>query len=337
MAPFKSSLSRSATKLIGVFRDRDTSLRGYKQTSREAERFEVTGGTKIESGGYTYHVFTADTPSPESNLIVNAVALSKNAQILVVGGGGEGAKDDGGGGGAGSVVYDPTFLLTGSNSYAVTVGGEASTIPSTNNVPGFGAVGNPSSFGDNFLAKGGGSGIKTPSIPGSLLGGSGGGGAYPGVPGSNAVAPGNIPPSATSYQNNGGDAGSPSAVEGGGGGGAGSAGAQGHPSSGAGGNGRAFPEFPGPVISPAVPSPEQSAFQTAVGPTGLFGGGGGAGGRQDLTSGGPGGGGDGGYPGSSAGNPGIYGTGGGGGGTGGGGATSGGNGASGIVIVRYTT
>ena len=34
MAPFKSSLSRSAGKLFGVSRGRDTSLRGYTQTSR---------------------------------------------------------------------------------------------------------------------------------------------------------------------------------------------------------------------------------------------------------------------------------------------------------------
>lgn len=335
MAPIKSSLARTGTKLLGLFRQTDLSLRGLKQSARQAPKFEATGGTKIDSGGYTYHVFTVNTPSPESSLVVDAIVTTKSAQILVVGGGGEGAKDDGGGGGAGSVVYDPTFELGGSVTYAVTVGGEASTPGSP--VPGYGAVGNPSAFGSSFAAKGGGSGVKDPSIPTSLRGGSGGGGAYPGVPGTDSVAPGNIPPSATSYQNNGGDAGDPSSVEGGGGGGAGSAGVQGHPSSGAGGNGRAFPEFPGPVISPAVPSPEQSAFQTAVGPTGLFGGGGGAGGRQDLTSGGPGGGGDGGYPSSPAGNPGIYGTGGGGGGTGGGNGTAGGNGGAGIVIVRYTT
>ena len=64
----------------------------------------------------------ADTPSPQSSLVVTAVADSRSAQILVVGGGGEGGKDDGGGGGAGSVVYDPTFSLSGNNTYAVTVG-----------------------------------------------------------------------------------------------------------------------------------------------------------------------------------------------------------------------
>ena len=143
--------------------------------------------------------------------------------------------------------------------------------------------------------------------------------------------------SATSYQTAGGANGP--LERNGGGGGAGSAGGNGSPGPGLGGNGRAFPEFPAPVIAPAIPSPQQSAFTSAVGPTGLFGGGGGAGGRSPAKQGGPGGGGPGGNPGSNpaAGTPGVYGTGGGGGGTGQGSALAGGDGAAGIVVVRYTT
>ena len=66
----------------------------------------------------------ADTPSPQSSLVSYCDCRFKNSQILVVGGGGEGGKDDGGGGGAGSVVYDPTFSLGATTSYAVTVGGQ---------------------------------------------------------------------------------------------------------------------------------------------------------------------------------------------------------------------
>ena len=338
MSPLKSSLARTVSKLLGVSKNTDLSIRGGAQTARQGAVFEVSGGTTITSGIYTYHVFTADTPSPQSSLVVTAVADSRSAQILVVGGGGEGGKDDGGGGGAGSVVYDPTFSLGATTSYAVTVGATASTpSPPTSGGP-LGALGNNSSFGSNFLAKGGGSGAKSP-IPSSNIGGSGGGGAYPGVEGAPGSAPGNIPPSATSYQTAGGANGSPGAVEGGGGGGAGSAGGNGSPGPGLGGNGRAFPEFPAPIIAPAIPSPQQSAFTSAVGPTGLFGGGGGAGGRSPAKQGGPGGGGPGGNPGSNpaAGTPGVYGTGGGGGGTGQGSALAGGDGAAGIIIVRYLT
>ena len=142
MSPLKSSLARTVSKLLGVSKDTDLSIRGGVQTARQGAVFEVSGGTTITSGIYTYHVFTADTPSPQSSLVVTAVADSRSAQILVVGGGGEGGKDDGGGGGAGSVVYDPTFSLSGNNTYAVTVGATASTpSPPTSGGP-FGAGNN---------------------------------------------------------------------------------------------------------------------------------------------------------------------------------------------------
>ena len=35
MAPIKSSLARSASKLLSVFRERDISLRGHVQTNRK--------------------------------------------------------------------------------------------------------------------------------------------------------------------------------------------------------------------------------------------------------------------------------------------------------------
>ena len=338
MAPLRSSLARTVGKLLRVSKDADLSLRGTDDTARQNESFSASGGTLITSGIYSYHVFTSDTPSPESSFVVTAAGVTKTAQILVVGGGGEGGKDDGGGGGAGSVVYDPSFSLGGNVTYAVTVGGTAATpSPPPSGGP-FGAKGNPSQFGPGFVANGGGAGSKA-AVPAPARGGSGGGGAYPNVDGYAAVSPPTIPPSATSYQNDGGDHGSPGTVTGGGGGGAGGGGQNGPPEPGAGGPGQPFPEFPAPVISPAIPSPNQSAFETAVGPTGLFGGGGGGGGRQPVMPGGPGGGGAGGFPGppSGQGTPGVYGTGGGGGGTGQGSAVSGGTGGAGIVVVRYTT
>ena len=44
MAPFKSSLAKSAGKLFGVFRERDLSLRGATQSSRFGGPFNATGG-----------------------------------------------------------------------------------------------------------------------------------------------------------------------------------------------------------------------------------------------------------------------------------------------------
>ena len=79
-----------------------------------------------------------------------------------------------------------------------------------------------------------------------------------------------------------------------------------------------FSHFAGPDVQSGIPSPNRTAFNSAVGPTGLYagGGGGGQGNNHSPTSGGPGGGGAGksGHP--NAGDPGVYATGGGGGGGG---------------------
>ena len=51
MAPIKSSLSRSVSKLLGVFKDTDLSLRGNAQSNRvPPPPFEASGGTKTTSG-----------------------------------------------------------------------------------------------------------------------------------------------------------------------------------------------------------------------------------------------------------------------------------------------
>jgi len=304
---------------------------------------------------YRAHVFT----NSGTFEVTDTGDFGNNIDFLVVGGGGGGSFTPGpgnggrGGGGAGGLrtnaapsfphnLPSSTMAYPGSGtvSYTVTVGAGGLFGQNNNGTDGGNSsIVHPSlNSGTGIVATGGGYGVYAPGGNGGG-GGSGGGGAYPGVEGSPGSAPGNIPPTATSYQTAGGANGSPSSVEGGGGGGAGSAGGDGTPGPGLGGNGRAFPEFPATIISPAIPSPQQSAFTNAVGPTGLFGGGGGAGGRQPQKLGGPGGGGSGGYPGppSGGGTPGVYGTGSGGGGTGQGSAVSGGDGAAGIVVVRYPT
>lgn len=338
MSPIRSTLAKSVAKLLSFAQEADIGLvkgRGKGNAERRPSKWSASGGTKIESGGYTYHVFTVDTPAPESSLVIDAIRTTKPAMVFAVGGGGSGGRDDGGGGGAGSAVLDPSITLGGEVTYAVTVGAGGAVVGNPS-----GSGGGNTELGSVLQAHGGAAGNKSrPSsdnASGAFDGGSGGGGAYPQTYPFPKGDPDFLPPNATSYQNDGGAGGHPSA-EGGGGGGAGGNGSGAHPGPGAGGPGRAFPEFPAPLIAPALPSPEQSNFTSAVGTPGLFAGGGGGGGRFGETSGGPGGGGPGGYPGRSTGTAGVYGTGSGGGGTGAGGGAGGAAGGSGILIVRYTT
>ena len=327
--------------------------------------FAATGGTNqpngISVGSYTYHVFADD-----GNFVVSSG--TKAIDFLIVAGGGGGANGQGGGGGAGGVVYG-TSVIVGKGSYPVEVGagGAGGAAPGYANP---GAKGSNSKFG-TLIAIGGGGGAQnnwghpdgapnqTPGGPypatsdqshkvvGGSSGGCGGGtksgspgpdmtNAYPYAqnPNMNGVTMYN---NITQYGNMGGNQGNQASGSGGGGGGAGGAGGGSTPGPRAGGNGQPFPAFPGPGISPGMPSPQQSAFASAVGPTGLFsgGGGGGNGGSNSGGSAGPGGGGAGGNS-NNAGNNGIAGTGGGAGGSGSN-SYSGGTGGSGIVVIRYLT
>ena len=58
MAPFKSSLARSAGKLFGVFKEADLSLRGGVQSSRVPPPPSVSGGTIVSDGTARYNIFT---------------------------------------------------------------------------------------------------------------------------------------------------------------------------------------------------------------------------------------------------------------------------------------
>ena len=114
MAPFKSSLAKSATKLLGVFRDRDLSLRGFNSSSKNLF-FSVSGGTKITSGSNVYHVFTS------SGSLVVSGGLNKDIELVVVGGGGGTGGTYTGGGGGGGVAHGPSVSVS-PGTYPVTVG-----------------------------------------------------------------------------------------------------------------------------------------------------------------------------------------------------------------------
>ena len=331
----------------------------------------VTGGTKITSGADVYHVFTY--PNSDS-LTVSGGNLS-NATILIVGGGGASNCDDGGGGGAGGVIYGNATVpfvigthavqvgkgatMNGQRDYDIETWGMPSFInnqdPTIGIMTAWGGQGGANHDGNNPYP------IDTPkwtnnpwgdtSVPYSHWGsGAGGRVAHPT---SEEAAPAPLDPHGqpyrpnfgsiiTNYGSRGGGATNGSSWNSAGGGGAADDGTPSvpnvpEPNRCNGGNGQPFPAFPAPVIAPAIPSPKQSAWTTAVGPTGLFAGGGGgtieAGGGLD-GDGGTGGGADGGNPGVA--DPAVYGTGGGGGSTGPGGTpdvTE--SGGPGIVIVKF--
>tara|TARA_B100000902_G_scaffold26420_1_gene31831 strand:+ start:131 stop:1177 length:1047 start_codon:yes stop_codon:yes gene_type:complete len=348
MAPFKSSLAKSAGKLFGVFDQQDLSLRGATQTSRyRSTEITATGGSTFTAGGRTVHKFTSN-----QNFAITTGA-SNNVEVLVIGGGGAGGGDSGGGGGAGAVLYG-TGISYGPGTYAVVVGDGGGATPTYYSDP-------ESDFRNAHCGKD--STVAHPA--GTFTGGGGncGGMTYPspyaqspisdgnaGALGSNGgsnvgapTSPATIPNAALTspyptpsegtinvYRNQGGSVTSPNGSQwlGGGGGGAGGAGSAGVGGAGNGGNGYDA----GSNIS-WMPNSE--------GVSGLFAGGGGAGSPDNGSSsggggGGPGGGGGGGAEGggSNFGAAGGTNTGGGGGGSDG---FAGAAGGSGIVYIAYPT
>lgn len=139
MAPIKSSLSRSASKLLGVFRDRDTSLRGFLQSSRGdfAVRFD----------------------------------------LLLVAGGGSGGGSVGGGGGGGGVLYAEGLALS-TGTYKFTVGNGGAGVPKLvgGNIGGQTHFGTPDTNWLSAIGGGGGGAGNSGSGTAADDGGSGGGG-----------------------------------------------------------------------------------------------------------------------------------------------------------------
>ena len=202
MAPIKSSLARTVGKLLGVSKDADLGLRGATQSSRAAvpTAFSATGGSKIPSGDYTYHVWLTTTPAPLS--VFNVTEGTRSLDVLLVGGGGGAGGNNSGGGGAGGMVYG-TGVLTATESWTnvpVTIGGGGNGADPEAN----GAIGGDTIFGSSpnpyyLVAKAGGASGYWPNgnsgAPGNGVGGSGAGG--PGNPNS---SPSDYPLGATASQ-----------------------------------------------------------------------------------------------------------------------------------------
>jgi hypothetical protein len=123
MSPLKSSFARSASKIFGVFRDRDLSLRGERDKTKHFD------------------------PSTDWIRILNQAGPSSGAlsfggvnynELLVFGvgggaGGAAGSDDDGGGGGGGAAGQFTGYRITGinpANPYPYTIpGGGAGVAP----------------------------------------------------------------------------------------------------------------------------------------------------------------------------------------------------------------
>jgi hypothetical protein len=274
------------------------SLQMQHPTSYGLNRLTATGGVITYNGPFTIHTFTSSaTFTPSTAGFV---------EILAVGGGGAGGGIYGGGGGAGGVVHYKSLHLT-AGSYTVTIGQGGGTVDGDV----AGNDGNPTLFGTQVVAMGGGGG-GSQNVNTGRNGASGGG---------NALTSGTAGHGSTQGNRGGAGLDNGTVASGGGGGGAMSAGGN------AGGS----------VGSPAGQG-GIGYFCDISGTSIAYGGGGGGGCALQATIGigGVGGGGNG-AKNADTGVSGTANTGGGGGGAGNSTSPGSGAGGSGVVIVRYLT
>ena len=315
--PFKSSLVRSAVKLLKVFKERDISLRGATQTSRCTNfPFSASGGTKTTYSTYTVHTFLTTSPFEVAH-----APPSFACDILVVGGGGAGGSGEygayeAGGGGAGGMRAFPNQPVD-NGSYTATVGdGGAAVAPGY--AQGYGEY-SELSLPSPLRSEGGGVGGQG-DIAGSGFGGSGGGCRRGGSPGGKDRVAGTPSPSPSPVpaQGNNGGAGYSAGASSGGGGGGGAGGAGGGGGSNSGGAG-------GAGLQNAYRTGSNVYYAGGGGGVG-FNGNGGAGGSSIGGTGG------------DSGGAGTTNTGSGGGaGDNNGPTNNGGDGGPGIIVIRYTT
>lgn len=173
MAPIKSSLARSVSKLLGVFKDTDLSLRGHKQSSRiilnsiltvpsaidATLEWDLDGNPLVISSADTYNI----SLSPK-----NADPFSITTHIWGAGGGSGAPIGGPGGGGAGGFSVGDLALVSGT-TYKFVVGSSDAT--PTN-------PGQPTGHGANAGCGGGYSGVFTTSVSQAnavIMAGGGGG------------------------------------------------------------------------------------------------------------------------------------------------------------------
>lgn len=173
MAPFKSTLARSASKLLGVFRDRDTSLRGYVQQSRFNNFTVLSVPTSIDASGEWDLQASNLVLSSSDTYDIGATLGSVAVRTHVWGAGGGGGSPAGASGGAGGFTVGDLTLVSGT-TYKFVIGDSSGN--SSN-------AGAPSNFGPGNVGSGGVgggySGVFTTSISqaNAIIMAGGGGGA----------------------------------------------------------------------------------------------------------------------------------------------------------------
>lgn len=267
----------------------------------KADVTTVTGGTKTDHSGSTFHVFTEpgvfEVPATSPR-------VGQTMKIMAIGGGGGGGSYNGGGGGAGLYYVNSSVTVTaGRMGVVIGQGGRGANDFSSGNVGGsttpqrgetergpYAANGHPTftigatnvGVPAEIVLLGGGKGgsNSTDHDGGDAIGpqgGSGGGGADNGDPGTAGPSP---------YSYAGGNSNQPNAGGGGGGAGGGGAPTPGNNNGGPGGAG---------VGTPWIPNGLPAFYGKPSGSIMYHGGGGGGGARSGGSpgSGGNGGGGDG--------------------------------------------
>lgn len=173
MAPIKSSLAKSVSKLLGVYRDRDTSLRGFVQSSRRPKFSILTVPSAIDSSlewDLEGNPLVLDTTT-----IYDISASPKNGGEFSItthvwgAGGGSGAPVGGpGGGGAGGFTVGDLTLVSGTTYKFVIGSSDANPLN----------PGQPTGAGGNAGCGGGYSGVFTTSVSHAnavIMAGGGGG------------------------------------------------------------------------------------------------------------------------------------------------------------------
>ena len=310
MAPLRSTIGRSFGKLLGLSRGRDLpgtgsggaakdsqlNSRYYGARARTVENatpISASGGTQFEIGDYTYHLFKAP-----GTFTVSDGPLSAECEVVALGGGASAGYFYGDGGGAGGGLYAPTYPLS-PGPYTIAIGEGGATHSGSNqegNVGGatefYPTPAGPGEGANCMYARGGGGGgfkqAEPHPAPGSgfpwnpLSGTGSGGGQHNGS--TPQITP-NFPtstqhPAVTNkYSARGGDISYYTSAGAGGAGIIGGGETNEASCASCGGQGQPFPNFPGPGMYDAMPSPEQSAFggttwRDTLGPSGNVGGGG---------------------------------------------------------------
>lgn len=172
MAPIKSSLAKSVSKLLGIYRDRDTSLRGFVSESRRIKTSILTVPSSINAS-QEWDLESSPLVLTSANSFDISVNPKSGGNVAVKthiwgAGGGAGAPSGGNGGAGGFTVGDLTLLQ--GTTYKFLVGNSTGT-PSDS--------GTPAGAGSNAGVGGGYSGVFTTSIsqPNAIILAGGGGGA----------------------------------------------------------------------------------------------------------------------------------------------------------------